>query len=47
MIIMQPLGLARNSWKESGQLFSEYGISIRCVRDDQIGSVMNVPSAHP
>lgn len=34
-----PLGIARNSWKESGQLFSEYGISMRCVRDDQIGSV--------
>ncbi len=35
----QPLAICRKSWKESGQLFSEYGISIRCVRSDQMGAV--------
>src|SRR6218665_55112 len=35
-----PMAIARTSWKESGQFFSEFGISIRCVRSDQLGSNM-------
>ncbi|XP_054157699.1 DNA-directed RNA polymerase I subunit RPA2-like [Oppia nitens] len=35
-----PLALSRKSWKDSGQLFSQYGISMRCVRPDQMGSNM-------
>lgn len=35
-----PMAIIRNSWKDSGQFFSEYGVSIRCVRNDQIGSNM-------
>ncbi|KAH9421488.1 DNA-directed RNA polymerase I subunit RPA2 [Dermatophagoides pteronyssinus] len=35
-----PMAIIRSSWKDSGQFFSEYGVSIRCVRNDQIGSNM-------
>ena len=38
----QPMALIRKSWVDSGLFFSEYGISIRCVRNDQIGSVCDV-----
>lgn len=34
-----PLALTRKSWKGAGDLFSEYGVSIRCVRSDQLGAV--------
>ena len=33
------MAISRNSWKDSGQFFSEFGVSIRCVRNDQIGAV--------
>ena len=33
------MAISRSSWKDSGQFFSEFGISIRCVRNDQIGAV--------
>ncbi|CAG2114981.1 unnamed protein product, partial [Medioppia subpectinata] len=35
-----PMAINRKSWKDSGHLFSQYGISIRCVRTDQVGSNM-------
>jgi len=35
-----PMAISRTSWRESGQFFSEFGISIRCVRADQLGSNM-------
>lgn len=35
-----PMAISRSSWKDSGQFFSEFGISIRCVRNDQIGANM-------
>ncbi|KAH9510873.1 DNA-directed RNA polymerase I subunit RPA2 [Dermatophagoides farinae] len=35
-----PMAIIRSSWKDSGQFFSEHGVSIRCVRNDQIGSNM-------
>lgn len=37
----QPICLIRPSWKTRGKLYTEYGVSIRCVRDDQFG-VTNV-----
>ncbi|XP_018335521.1 DNA-directed RNA polymerase I subunit RPA2 [Agrilus planipennis] len=30
-----PLTIKRSSWKERGELFSDVGVSIRCVREDQ------------
>ncbi|XP_067125570.1 DNA-directed RNA polymerase I subunit RPA2 [Centruroides vittatus] len=35
-----PLSLARSSWKSRGKMFSEYGVSIRCVREDQTATEM-------
>lgn len=35
-----PLAITRNSWKDSGPFFSEYGISMRCVGGSQIGQNM-------
>lgn len=35
-----PMGIERPSFKEAGQLFSEYGVSIRCVGPDQQGANM-------
>lgn len=31
--------MQRDGWKKRGDLFTEYGITIRCVRSDQSGSV--------
>ena len=31
----QPLAIIRNSWADKGPLFTEYGVTIRCVRKDQ------------
>ncbi|RWS21416.1 DNA-directed RNA polymerase I subunit RPA2-like protein, partial [Leptotrombidium deliense] len=33
-----PMAVARKTWVQSGHLFTEYGVSIRCVGPDQIGS---------
>ncbi|CAG0884695.1 unnamed protein product [Darwinula stevensoni] len=30
-----PLALSRSSWKQRGKLFSDQGVLIRCVRDDE------------
>ncbi|CAH1963354.1 unnamed protein product [Acanthoscelides obtectus] len=30
-----PVAIKRNTWKQRGALFSEYGVSIRCVKEDQ------------
>lgn len=35
-----PMGIERPSFKECGQLFSEFGVSIRCVGRDQQGANM-------
>ena len=35
-----PLALTRKSWKGAGDLFSEYGVIIRCVRSDQTSANM-------
>ncbi|KAG1649768.1 DNA-directed RNA polymerase I subunit RPA2 [Nymphon striatum] len=32
-----PLAMVRPSWKNRGKLFSEYGVSMRCVKPDQSG----------
>ena len=31
----QPLAIIRNSWADKGPLFTEYGVTIRCVGKDQ------------
>ena len=36
---LQPMGIIRQSWKGRGPLYTEYGISIRCVRKDQTAAV--------
>lgn len=33
------MGIIRQSWKGRGPLYTEYGISIRCVRKDQTAAV--------
>lgn len=33
------MGLIRKSWADSGQLFTEFGIQYRGVRNDQLGVV--------
>jgi len=33
-----PLAMVRNSWKTRGPLFTEFGISIRCILPDQTGN---------
>ncbi|KAI1300136.1 DNA-directed RNA polymerase I subunit RPA2 [Halotydeus destructor] len=35
-----PMALVRKSWADSGQLFTEYGVQLRSVRPDQIGTSM-------
>lgn len=37
-----PLAVKRPSWKTRGVLFSEYGIQIRCVTNDQTTMVSNL-----
>lgn len=34
----QPIAMVRNSWKSRGPLFTEFGVSIRCVTTDQTGN---------
>lgn len=34
-----PVAIKRPGWKQRGALFSEYGISIRCVKNDQTATV--------
>lgn len=34
-----PIAIKRSGWKQRGALFSEYGISIRCVKNDQTATV--------
>lgn len=34
-----PLAIKRSSWKTRGALFSEYGVQIRCVTNDQTATV--------
>lgn len=34
-----PIAIKRSGWKQRGSLFSEYGISIRCVKNDQTANV--------
>lgn len=33
------MSIKRSGWKEAGQLFSEHGVMIRCVRSDEMGLV--------
>ncbi|KAG9508453.1 DNA-directed RNA polymerase I subunit RPA2, partial [Fragariocoptes setiger] len=35
-----PLGILRNGWKDAGPMFSEFGVSMRCVGDSHIGQNM-------
>nr|XP_042900006.1 DNA-directed RNA polymerase I subunit RPA2 isoform X2 [Parasteatoda tepidariorum] len=41
LLIMQrrnyPIAMQRNGWKKRGDMFTDYGVSIRCVADDQSG----------
>ncbi|KAJ8929567.1 hypothetical protein NQ314_017731 [Rhamnusium bicolor] len=34
-----PIAIKRSSWKQRGSLFSDCGISIRCVKNDQTATV--------
>lgn len=34
-----PIAVKRPSWKSRGNLFSEFGIMIRCVMEDQTSTV--------
>jgi DNA-directed RNA polymerase beta subunit len=34
-----PFTVTRSSWKQRGALFSELGVMIRCVKDDQTATV--------
>lgn len=34
-----PVAIRRSGWKMRGSLFSDSGISIRCVKDDQTATV--------
>lgn len=34
-----PIAIKRSGWKQRGALFSEYGISIRCIKNDQTATV--------
>lgn len=34
-----PVAVKRSTWKSRGNLFSEYGIMIRCVKEDQTSTV--------
>lgn len=34
-----PIAIRRSGWKQRGTLFSDSGISIRCVRSDQTATV--------
>ncbi|KFM66880.1 DNA-directed RNA polymerase I subunit RPA2, partial [Stegodyphus mimosarum] len=35
-----PIAMERPNWKKRGDMFTEFGVSIRCVRSDQSGSNM-------
>jgi DNA-directed RNA polymerase I subunit RPA2 len=37
-----PMAILRQSWKQKGPLFTEYGVTIRCVRRDQTASNMTL-----
>uniref|UniRef100_A0A2C9JZV8 DNA-directed RNA polymerase subunit beta n=1 Tax=Biomphalaria glabrata TaxID=6526 RepID=A0A2C9JZV8_BIOGL len=37
-----PLCLTRSSWKKRGPEYTEYGVSIRCVREDQISNTLTL-----
>lgn len=34
-----PISVKRSTWKSRGNLFSEYGVMIRCVKEDQTSTV--------
>lgn len=34
-----PVAIKRNTWKGRGQFFSDYGVQIRCVAEDQTSTV--------
>lgn len=36
-----PVAIKRSTWKGRGNLFSEYGVMIRCVKEDQTSNVKN------
>ncbi len=38
-LILQPTCQRRSAWKNRGPLYSEHGVSIRCVREDQSAAV--------
>ena len=38
----QPIAMIRATWKQRGPLFTEYGVSVRCVPRDQTGSTNNL-----
>ena len=42
----QPMAIVRQSWKQKGSLFTEYGVTIRCVRLDQTASVSLYTHTH-
>lgn len=35
-----PIAIRRSGWKGRGALFSDYGITVRCVREDQTATVL-------
>lgn len=37
-----PIAVKRSGWKQRGALFSDYGISIRCVTEDQTATVRDL-----
>ncbi|KAH9496230.1 DNA-directed RNA polymerase I subunit RPA2 [Bulinus truncatus] len=37
-----PLCLTRSSWKKRGPEYTEFGVSIRCVREDQIANTLTL-----
>ena len=39
LIFFQPTCVSRPSWRNRGSVYTEYGVSIRCVRNDQTGMV--------
>ena len=36
------MAIVRQSWKSRGPLYTEYGVSIHCVRKDQTSSVSSM-----
>ncbi|VEL24493.1 unnamed protein product [Protopolystoma xenopodis] len=39
VVLFQPIALSRKSFKKRGDGYTEHGILMRCVRDDEVSSV--------